>query len=152
MCLGVKPWAAGWKAQTNPLSYGGTQLSSLGVCQQAILRESISMVVPLTLSTNLPKKLHSTNEFPGQHFKAVILRKNERVRERERECERVRERESEREMLIWCCHFLFLSLFCFHCCCFVISVNCPSIKLLSVNNAQHAPLSPASLFLHWGSM
>ena len=55
------------------------------------------MVVPLTLSTNLPKKLHSTNEFPGQHFKAVILRKNERVRERERECERVRERESERE-------------------------------------------------------
>ena len=24
MCLGLKPGAAGWKAQTNPLSYGGT--------------------------------------------------------------------------------------------------------------------------------
>ena len=23
-CLGVKPGAAGWKVQTNPLSYGGT--------------------------------------------------------------------------------------------------------------------------------
>ena len=23
-CLGVEPGAAGWKAQTNPLSYGGT--------------------------------------------------------------------------------------------------------------------------------
>ena len=50
------------------------------------------MVVPLTLSTNLPKKLHSTNEFPGQHFKAVILRESERVRVRVRERERERER------------------------------------------------------------
>ena len=24
VCLGFKPRAAGWKAQTNPLSYGGT--------------------------------------------------------------------------------------------------------------------------------
>ena len=24
-CLGVDPGAVGWKAQTNPLSYGGTQ-------------------------------------------------------------------------------------------------------------------------------
>ena len=24
VCLGIKPGAAGWKAQTNPLSYGGT--------------------------------------------------------------------------------------------------------------------------------
>ena len=24
VCLGLKPGAAGWKAQTNPLSYGGT--------------------------------------------------------------------------------------------------------------------------------
>ena len=26
VCLGVKPGAAEWKAQTNPLSYGGTPL------------------------------------------------------------------------------------------------------------------------------
>ena len=25
-CLGVEPGAAGWKAQTNPLSYGGTPI------------------------------------------------------------------------------------------------------------------------------
>ena len=24
VCLGLKPGAAGWKVQTNPLSYGGT--------------------------------------------------------------------------------------------------------------------------------
>ena len=24
VCLGLEPGAAGWKAQTNPLSYGGT--------------------------------------------------------------------------------------------------------------------------------
>ena len=27
VCLGLEPGAAGWKAQTNPLSYGGTHLS-----------------------------------------------------------------------------------------------------------------------------
>ena len=27
LCLGLKPGAAGWKAQTNPLSYGGTPFS-----------------------------------------------------------------------------------------------------------------------------
>ena len=26
VCLGFEPWAAGWKAQTNPLSYGGTPI------------------------------------------------------------------------------------------------------------------------------
>ena len=24
VCLGFEPWAAGWKARMNPLSYGGT--------------------------------------------------------------------------------------------------------------------------------
>ena len=24
VCLGIEPGAAGWKARTNPLSYGGT--------------------------------------------------------------------------------------------------------------------------------
>ena len=26
VCLGLEPEAAGWKAQTNPLSYGGTPI------------------------------------------------------------------------------------------------------------------------------
>ena len=29
MCLGFEPGAAGWKAQTNPLSYGGTPTNNL---------------------------------------------------------------------------------------------------------------------------
>ena len=35
VCLGVKPGVAGWKAQTNPLSYGGTpifQIQQLKMC------------------------------------------------------------------------------------------------------------------------
>ena len=28
VCLGLKPGAAGWKAQTNPLSYGGTPVGT----------------------------------------------------------------------------------------------------------------------------
>ena len=31
VCLGLEPGAAGWKAQTNPLSYGG--MTSLIVCR-----------------------------------------------------------------------------------------------------------------------
>ena len=27
VCLGFEPGAAGWKAQTNPLSYGGTPMT-----------------------------------------------------------------------------------------------------------------------------
>ena len=29
VCLGLEPGVAGWKAQTNPLSYSGTPFSSL---------------------------------------------------------------------------------------------------------------------------
>ena len=29
VCLGIKPGVAGWKAETNPLSYGGTQKEKL---------------------------------------------------------------------------------------------------------------------------
>ena len=33
VCLGLEPGAAGWKAQTNPLSYGGTpKCSYSGYC------------------------------------------------------------------------------------------------------------------------
>ena len=29
VCMGFEPGAAGWKAQTNPLSYGGTPHNTL---------------------------------------------------------------------------------------------------------------------------
>ena len=31
VCLGLEPGAAGWKAQTNPLSYGGTHQLNLSL-------------------------------------------------------------------------------------------------------------------------
>ena len=34
--LGVKPGAAGWKAQTNPLNYGSTQYSETFVSMQKL--------------------------------------------------------------------------------------------------------------------
>ena len=38
VCLGLEPGAAGWKAQTNPLSYGGTpKYLSLGNSSKNIL-------------------------------------------------------------------------------------------------------------------
>ena len=33
VCLGFEPGAAGWKAQTNPLSYGGTP-KRVDICAQ----------------------------------------------------------------------------------------------------------------------
>ena len=56
-CLGVVPGVAGWKVQTNPLSYGGTPKDSLvGEIgnQQGTLRKelylSISLVIVITLA------------------------------------------------------------------------------------------------------
>ena len=36
-CLGVEPGAAGWKAQTNPLSYGGTPQTDASLITALIL-------------------------------------------------------------------------------------------------------------------
>ena len=37
VCLGLEPGAAGWKAQTNPLSYGGTPFSLFLNCMKLII-------------------------------------------------------------------------------------------------------------------
>ena len=46
VCLGLEPGVAGWKAQTNPLSYGGTpweeflsqlELSDVALCNESCL-------------------------------------------------------------------------------------------------------------------
>ena len=39
VCLGLEPWAAGWMAQTNPLSYGGTPYCYL---QLAYIKEKVA--------------------------------------------------------------------------------------------------------------
>ena len=38
VCLGLEPGAAGWKAQTNPLSYGCTPVSKI-VCQLTLYEQ-----------------------------------------------------------------------------------------------------------------
>ena len=43
-CLGVEPRAAGWKAQTNPLSYGGTPIF-LSIFK--LKKYSLSQIVPI---------------------------------------------------------------------------------------------------------
>ena len=45
VCLGLEPGAAGWKAQTNPLSYSGTPLSDQSYKGSMILNYD-SRVVP----------------------------------------------------------------------------------------------------------
>ena len=51
VCLGLKPWAAGWKAKTNPLSYGGTPLlNTLIPLLESVTRSAdISFVYLITL-------------------------------------------------------------------------------------------------------
>ena len=44
VCLGLEPGAAGWKAQTNPLSYGGTPQDHF-VCLSKIVFHSLSLIV-----------------------------------------------------------------------------------------------------------
>ena len=52
MCLGFKPGAAGWKARTNPLSYGGTpctvklRQALCGLLQLLALKGTVTYLVP----------------------------------------------------------------------------------------------------------
>ena len=45
VCLGLKPGAAGWKAQTNPLSYSGTPITKVlwNRLLVGLIRESITI-------------------------------------------------------------------------------------------------------------
>ena len=51
VCLGLEPGAAGWKAQTNPLSYGGTPK------QQTLLNRMKGPLVSYQMPTYLLQKL-----------------------------------------------------------------------------------------------
>ena len=44
-CLGVKPGVAGWKAQTNSLSYGGTPFSFLCDAKIRLILQFLSALV-----------------------------------------------------------------------------------------------------------
>ena len=58
VCLGLEPGAAGWKAQTNPLSYGGTpSFETLPASGSACVPDIFHvwrLVVPTYLPTYLP--------------------------------------------------------------------------------------------------
>ena len=55
VCLGLEPGAAGWKVQTNPLSYGGTSLMTL--CDDLFPNYDLPNYVSLVRNT---KTLHIT--------------------------------------------------------------------------------------------
>ena len=44
-CLGLEPGATGWKALTNPLSYGGTLTFLLSYCRPNLTRSNFSFVI-----------------------------------------------------------------------------------------------------------
>ena len=51
VCLGFEPGAAGWKAQTNPLSYGGTpQLTCLVKSKPLKQKVSRRVILPPLVS------------------------------------------------------------------------------------------------------
>ena len=53
VCLGLEPRAAGWKAQTNPLSYGGTP-QTIVVSEKVFIKSSFLSIVTIKhLSANL---------------------------------------------------------------------------------------------------
>ena len=64
VCLGVKPGPAGWKAQTNPLSYGGTPI--------------VELFLPFILSPQWPQvaKQYQSSlliKFPGNNLALVSI-------------------------------------------------------------------------------
>ena len=48
VCLGLNPWAAGWKAQTNPLSYGG--IPTMATLWVTLVKTGQKLLVLVTLS------------------------------------------------------------------------------------------------------
>ena len=63
VCLGLKPGAAGWKAQTNPLSYGGipplntvcmAKLSTLPGFTKGVSVDVLYLLINDVLEYNLP--------------------------------------------------------------------------------------------------
>ena len=70
VCLGFEPGAAGWKARTNPLSYGGTPSSKFKCCfhQQLCLREKCSKCqsrVFQTKSSLAQDKIQNLTQLPS---------------------------------------------------------------------------------------
>ena len=45
VCSGLKPEGAGWFAQTNPLSYGGTPYLKYVRCHQHLMSETFNILL-----------------------------------------------------------------------------------------------------------
>ena len=58
-CLGVEPGAAWWKAQTNPLSYGGTPIAySLAKLMTIIHGIAVTRYKSLLTVVAIKRKMH----------------------------------------------------------------------------------------------
>ena len=51
VCLGLEPGAAGWKLQTNPLSYGGTPFVNFHYLQMVFSENSLDMMNSANIKT-----------------------------------------------------------------------------------------------------
>ena len=59
VCLGLEPGAAGWKAQTNPLNYGGNPIFSFSNLESDLyLRLTVSIFVSNCLFSFSSALLH----------------------------------------------------------------------------------------------
>ena len=58
VCLGLEPGAAGWKAQTNPLSYGGTQQLFLFITKNNPRRYKVNTPAAKINMIQLPLLFH----------------------------------------------------------------------------------------------
>ena len=62
VCLGLEPGAAGWKAQTNPLSYGVTPK------KQTFFKKMVNWYLLLQSNESNKSKLSQTIIFNGNFF------------------------------------------------------------------------------------
>ena len=68
VCLGFEPWVAGWKAQTNPLSYGGTpQLTVLSFLQELFIN-FIGGLLFITCGALCIQYYENTNKYQVRFF------------------------------------------------------------------------------------
>ena len=77
VCLGLKPGAEGWKAQTNPLSYGGTTQETKCLVWNSLTIVVAHLLLPALLSFTVPKDLNQCSIFffdwDAHHCKTVKL-------------------------------------------------------------------------------
>ena len=72
VCLGLEPGAAGWKAQTNPLSYCGTPKIVINTLHIFQLQDPFFMLMTPMLKLSLQKNCYEMRRSSGKERKIII--------------------------------------------------------------------------------